>query len=254
MVHWRKRFGLRIGDWQFQTHIGWILVYLPWLCLLLALANWQWQRAVYKESLTSQWQRGSNGLEQTEFIRLAANLSAFEMSLVTLKGQFIDKPQFFLDNRTHAGAPGYWIYQLFEVEGLDNKLMLVNRGWIGLTKSRNTLPAVPVIEQDVIKGRLMPVPSSGIALGPQTVESFDKRRFRIQSIDLNRLESIVGKQLLPQVVNLLEADDSLIRDWKPVYKMTPAKHRGYAFQWFSLALALTVIFIVTQTRRYRIGS
>ena len=40
------------------------------------------------------------------------------------------------------------------------------------------------------------------------------------------------------------------RVWRPVRGIGPQRHRGYAFQWFSLALALLVIYVVVNTRRH----
>ena len=39
------------------------------------------------------------------------------------------------------------------------------------------------------------------------------------------------------------------RDWRPVTEMGPATHVGYAVQWFGLALALVVIYVVVNIRR-----
>jgi surfeit locus 1 family protein len=48
----------------------------------------------------------------------------------------------------------------------------------------------------------------------------------------------------------LDADepDGFLRDWRPQL-LSPEKHLGYAMQWFAMALALVVIYVVVNLRR-----
>jgi surfeit locus 1 family protein len=50
---------------------------------------------------------------------------------------------------------------------------------------------------------------------------------------------------------LLDASDGhgFVRDWRPVYGVTPDKHRAYAMQWFTLALVLLLIYIGVNSKR-----
>ena len=63
------------------------------------------------------------------------------------------------------------------------------------------------------------------------------------------LERALGRPLYPQIV-LLDADqpDGYVREWRPP-GLPPERHLGYAVQWYSLATALVVIWIVVNTRR-----
>jgi surfeit locus 1 family protein len=73
--------------------------------------------------------------------------------------------------------------------------------------------------------------------------------YRIQRIQLERLAQELGYPLLP-VVLLLDGEqsDGFVRDWHPL-AFGPERNVGYAFQWFGLALALLVIYIVVNTRK-----
>ena len=72
----------------------------------------------------------------------------------------------------------------------------------------------------------------------------------VQEFQLESLEQLLGVKLQPLLL-LLEKDDEFgfIRDWKPVYGVTPDKHRAYAVQWFTLAVVLLLIYIGVNSRR-----
>ena len=40
-----------------------------------------------------------------------------------------------------------------------------------------------------------------------------------------------------------------IANWEPVASIGPARHYGYAFQWYAMAFALTILYIVYNTKR-----
>ena len=53
-------------------------------------------------------------------------------------GHFRPDRQFLLDNRSHAGEPGYEV--LTPLELADGRALLVDRGWVAFTGSRAHLP------------------------------------------------------------------------------------------------------------------
>jgi cytochrome oxidase assembly protein ShyY1 len=64
---------------------------------------------------------------------------------------------------------------------------------------------------------------------------------RVQQIELDKFSVLLDKPLLPFVLYVNETE--LIgykKDWQAIV-MPPEKHRGYAFQWFSLAIAWLVL-------------
>lgn len=75
--------------------------------------------------------------------------------------------------------------------------------------------------------------------------------YRIQLIDTEKLEEELGYSLLP-IVLLLDKDlpDGFVRDWKPLpLRFGPEKNVGYAVQWFGLAAALLIIYLVVNTKK-----
>jgi len=53
------------------------------------------------------------------------------------------------------------------------------------------------------------------------------------------------------LILLLDKEDQFgfIRDWKPVYGVTPDKHKAYAVQWFTLAVVLLMIYVGANSKR-----
>ena len=128
--------------------------------------------------------------------------------------------------------------------------VLVNRGWVPLGERRSQLPAVPGPAERVELHAMIKLPPAK-AFGPAAVEDSGTRWPRvIQRLEIAPIGQRLGHPLLPLVLQLDAADPAgFVRDWKPVYGITPDKHRAYAAQWFTLALVLLVIYIGVNTRR-----
>jgi surfeit locus 1 family protein len=45
-----------------------------------------------------------------------------------------------------------------------------------------------------------------------------------------------------------DAPDGYLREWRPAV-MTPEQHLGYAVQWFAMAGALVVLYVVLNVRK-----
>jgi surfeit locus 1 family protein len=70
----------------------------------------------------------------------------------------------------------------------------------------------------------------------------------MQWINIAEIEKKSGLKLLPYIFLLDEKEESgYVRNWKPVV-MQPEKSTSYAVQWFALALALTIIYIVVNLK------
>ena len=87
----------------------------------------------------------------------------------------------------------------------------------------------------------------GITAGKEAVSGWPRV---VQQIELEQFESLLGHELLPVLLQLDPEDPhGFVRDWRPVYGVTPDKHRAYALQWYTLALVLVIIYIGMNTRR-----
>jgi cytochrome oxidase assembly protein ShyY1 len=131
------------------------------------------------------------------------------------------------------------------------EVILVNRGWLPLT-DRTALPAVTTPAESVqIKGRLAPLPIVGRKLGePDRLDGSWPQL--VTYLEIEDVAAGLDEELVPRLIWLDSQDKHGFqgRDWSPVV-MTPQRHRAYAFQWFSLATAAVIIWIVVGMRSNR---
>jgi len=237
---------------------------LPWLIFtliifagLMKLGFWQTERAVEKEQrliritelqqqqaislsqvLALNAQKSSNlpASESTDFLIDADYFNDFPLELV---GDFNSEQVFLLDNQVNKNQLGYRILQVAMV---DDYAVLVNLGWLAGSIDRNVLPEVtPLAGNYRFKGNMRFV-ETGIMLMEQNFDNF-QWPLRIQQVELTKFSKLIDAKLLPFVVYLDKKEDiGFEKNWHPIV-MPPEKHRGYAFQWFSLAVAWLLLMI-----------
>jgi len=165
---------------------------------------------------------------------------------IVVRGFYEAQGQFFVDNRQLDGQPGLHVITPLRIDGGQTRI-LVNRGWTPWPHGRGNLPVV-----DVPGG---PVAVAGHAFVPSTKRFFlmpeQKQDAQLwPRIDLARYASQSG-QIVQPVVLLQKPDDAsdaLVRRWDPPENRV-AKHRAYAFQWFGMAAALLVFYLVASLRK-----
>ncbi|NNF51733.1 MAG: SURF1 family protein [Gammaproteobacteria bacterium] len=223
------------------------LVLLP---TLLALGFWQLDRAEEKRQLLAEFEaRGSETVPFTS--GETQNLRRYQR--VSVQGRYDVRRQFLLDAMPGSGGAGYHVVDVFLPDGSDTAL-LVDRGWIPVGDDRSVLPdrAAPQGRQ-ALSGRLQTLPRPGLELAggdPGTGEW--PRVVLFPTID--ELEQAAGTELFPMLLWLdPNLADGFERDWRPV-SGGPDRHIAYAVQWFGLAAALLVIFIVVNVQRGTDGS
>lgn len=214
----------------------------------LGLGRWQWQRG---EARALQWDAFARGADEVRPLG-AAKLGDFaRFARVSLAGHFRPDRQFLLDNRSHAGEPGYEV--LTPLELADGRALLVDRGWVAFTGSRAHLPDVSFAAAPVatVVGRVDNLPSAGLNYGraaPALAGSWP----RVTSYPrMSELSAALGRALEERIV-LLDpgAADGYVRDWRPP-GLPPARHWAYAIQWWLFAVTLVVLWSVATVRRRR---
>ena len=165
----------------------------------------------------------------------------------TARGRYIPEYQIFLDNKVHQGQAGYQVLTPLRIRGADT-LLLVNRGWAPWGVNRQRIPKADPPAGDVaVEGRLSrPVRSPISFEGDQEQDEFSKVW---QNFDKDRYQHLVNAPVLGLVMELESgADPLLVREW-PIYEdKWIQRHRFYAIQWFAVAIALVVIFVVAGIR------
>ena len=203
--------------------------------LLIKLGFWQSDRAQEKEQRQQRISELSQrqALSLTQVLALNGLQDGINDLPIELSGKFDDNIVFFLDNQPDKGRFGYRVYQIIESA---NNAVLVNLGWVQGSIDRNVLPNVTAIKgHHVITGHVREV-EVGIQLQAQRFDNVSWP-LRVQQIELNKFSQLIGKKLLPFVVYLDKKESiGYKKNWQPIV-MPPEKHRAYAFQWFSLAIA-----------------
>ena len=129
---------------------------------------------------------------------------------------------------------GYDVIVPVQAEGL-NPLLLVNLGWVAGGRDRSRLPLIDIPERISLDG-LLRTEVSGLMLLGQNAEETGNWPMRIQQVDYDELARISGLTLLP-VLLYQQKSSEFISHYQPVV-LPPEKHRGYALQWFLLAVAV----------------
>lgn len=238
---------MRFGNYRFRPGLWPSLATLALLPLLIGLGVWQLQRADWKQGLVDA-NAARAALPAVELRSLP--LSAEDQYRpVWVAGRFDLDHQLLLDNRTWQGHPGYEVLTpLLPADG--GTAVLVNRGWVPASPDRSILPELPGVAGEIRVRATVKLPPEKIFRLADVEEAQTGWPRVVQQPELARLEALLGYPLLP-VILLLDPDEEhgFLRDWKPVYGVSPDKHRAYAMQWLTLALVLVLIYIGVNTKR-----
>lgn len=230
--------------------VGWTLAVLA-IALFVNLGFWQARRAVEKQAML-------DAAAQVLGARKALPLSVAndparvrDYDWASGAGRFDARGPLLLDNQQRGGRAGVRAYRIFLPER--GSPLLVDLGWLPLAGDR-VLPKIARPAGTLaLRGLLTPPPSAGIALGRGIARDGDG--WLLTRVDMAAITGTTGLSvsLAPRVLRLdpalpigYERDLELLANTLP-----PDKHRGYALQWFALALAVLMIALLLTFRRPR---
>ncbi|TVQ41605.1 MAG: SURF1 family protein [Wenzhouxiangella sp.] len=223
------------------------LVALIVILACLRLAWWQLDRAEEKDMLLNQW-RDAPALETARLHDDAAPAFARIEGL----GTFDTRRHVLLDNQIRNNHPGVHVFSLFQpLDG--GPPLMVNRGWQPWQRRSGEWPQFDTpVDPVTITGRLSPPPRVGFQIGEAQTPDPDTWPNLTTYFDIERLRDVFGPDLYSQVL-LLEPEHALHLTGDPwqMVVMGPERHRGYAFQWFSIALAVFLIWAYLTFRQIR---
>lgn len=207
--------------------------------LTTSLGNWQTRRGDEKAARQAQWDealaRAPSPIETPEDASgIAANLP----QRVEMRGAFVPEATVYIDNRLVDGVAGF---QVVTPVAVDDGLpwILVNRGWAPRDMAdRTRLPAAPV------PGAPLRVEGIAVRHLPRALD-LGERGGGLggiwQNLDFDAYEQASGRKVARFVVQQTnDTGDGLRRAW-PRPDAGVDKHRGYAFQWYSLATLICVL-------------
>lgn len=219
---------------------------VPLLCLFISLGLWQLRRADEKISLLKSFsQRVHQAPMQADKLLLPNDLRFYRAHL---EGVFDNEHTILLDNKTRHGKIGYEVYTPFKATGLSTPI-LVDRGFIQSSGSRNNLPIVPaVVDETAIVGMLNEPPRYA-ALGQMIDQQLSSWPLRIEYVDLHKIGEQLNTAIFPYILTLDPKHvAALDLEWEIVI-MSPERHQGYALQWFAFALTLLILFVTLNIKR-----
>jgi surfeit locus 1 family protein len=213
------------------------------IALTIALGVWQLGRGNEKAALAGRLQAARAG----PLIAVpAAEISEDEIAWrrVEVSGRYAPEYTVFIDNRVLHGVPGYHVVTPLKIDGGD-RYVLVNRGWVAAAPDRRTLPRIDTPSA--------PVRITGIATVPGAHQFELSTRIAEgnvwQNLTIARYRATVAIAIQPVVVQQdSELNDGLKREWVESGP-SPDRNYGYAFQWFALAAAFLIYYLVTHVRK-----
>jgi surfeit locus 1 family protein len=237
-----------LGSRTFAPRPFTTLLTIVLIVLLVSLGRWQLHRAADKRVLYDEFAAGSDAARPIDM----RTPKVARYRHVEALGHYDDTRQILIDNMFNAERAGYFVITPFALQA--GGWMLVNRGWVPFGQTRADHPAVPVSsDARRIRGRADNMPSPGIHLGNPAplaqpypvVATFPTRE---------EIAVLLKEPQWASAADLILLDpgesDGYARNWAPP-GFPPLRHVGYAVQWFGLAMALVVIYVLTNFRRTR---
>lgn len=219
-----------------------MLLALAGVTACVRLGFWQLHRADEKRDLIGQFEAGTHRTVATTTNDLQ-KLPRYQQ--IEIRGTYDPAHQILLDNMpSHTGVAGFRVLTPLLA---DNGWVLVDRGWIALGATRAQLPDVDVGgEARTIVGRLDDLPKPGVRMGENPLLAEDAAWPRILNFPTHSELARVLKHGFDDRIVLLDPaqPDGFERVWEAHFGFGPDRHIAYAVQWFALALAIFITFLI----------
>ncbi len=212
----------------------------------ISLGNWQERRAAQKQALQQQIvERGDLAPLRAEAI--AAGQQPDEFRRVVATGEFLADWPLYLENRPLDGRAGFYLLMPLRLAD-SGRVVLVQRGWFARdARERTRIPAIPTpAGTQQIEGRVRTDAGQLMQLGEQAAPAPGAI---LQNLDV---QAFAAASKLPVHAFIIEQSsdtgDGLRREW-PQPSFGIDTHHGYAFQWYALAAAALLFFVITGFKR-----
>ena len=243
----------------------WLLPLLLFIAVLiilamLRLAVWQLDRADQKQSILDRRITLSQqapldlaeldkDLDRNLDIELGESKQSQQFLPVVARGRYLQSKTLYLDNQVFRQKVGYQVFTPMVLEQTGG-IVLVARGWVSAGASRDVLPEVSTPKGlQILEGRL----NLPAAPPPLWNDSYSVSKGAVwQYIDMDELAAQFEGDLHSLVLELrpdFEGDTELLRDWNQINDHWVAKHKAYAFQWFSMAFVFFIACVILLLRR-----
>ena len=229
----------------FRPQLWPTLFTVPVLVLLLALGSWQIQRLHWKEGLIAQRQVAISAAP-TPAPRSLEEARGMEFRHVTTDGIFLHDKEIFLGATSEAGRNGYQV--LTPLQEASGRAVFVNRGFIPAELKDPGKRATGQIADKVRVEGLLRLPPA-----KKPVWFLPDNRPDLNYWFWVDLPAMAAADKLDRVAPFyIDADATPNPGGWPKGGVTrlelPNNHLQYAITWFSLAVALIVVYVLYHRR------
>ena len=233
--------------------VGWVLA-IATIVLFVSLGRWQLDRMHEKQGRLDAAAQALKS-QSLQPLLLASDPTRVQGYDWAMGSGALVNATVWLDNQIQDGKPGLRMYcVLLPDDGV--QALLLDAGWWPLDGKRD-LPVFgcPIGSAQVVRGLLAPPPSSGLVRSEAMAGSGPQRWLatRIDPVAIAReLELSAG--IAPRVLRLDPARNKgdsgvmLVPGERDLVilpnTLSPARHLGYAVQWFALAFTVLVVAVV----------
>lgn len=236
--------------WNRPSPLAWLLL-VAGLLLFVSAGRWQYGRADLKYQQIAAF----DAAIQAEPMPLSPGQrdAVVGYDRVLVRGELLDQ-RYLLDNQVRDGRVGIDVFAPLRRD--DGGVMLVALGWLAYDGAQRRLPVLPGVDEGIggngadWAGVLAPPPSHGLRLGRDWHEQPGYPKL-MPYFALDEIADDLGLALNARVLRVDPDRDSAVwrRDWRPAQGMPPERHLAYAWQWWSLAIAILVVFVVVHLVR-----
>ena len=228
--------------------VGWALAVLA-IASFTSLGCWQTRRAVEKQAMLDAAAQVLQARAPVPLAAAADPARRRDYDWSRGEGAFDARGPLWLDNQQRGGRAGVRAYRLFVPDR--GTPLLVDLGWLPLPGDRTMPPIQRPPGRIEVRGLLTPPPSTGLALGGGLVRQGEG--WLLTRVDTVAIAASLGLSvpLAPRVLRLdpalplgFDRDLQLLANTLP-----PDQHRGYALQWFALALLVLATALILTFRR-----
>jgi surfeit locus 1 family protein len=223
---------------------------VPGVIVLLGLGTWQLERLQEKNEINA-FRAARVSAPAAELPAVVTDIDEYEFRRVTVRGTFRHDRELIMNGNSQRGNPGKDIITPLIREA--GPPVLINRGWVPPERANPQARAAgqvagPVTVEGVL--RREPRRLAGVLSWLVPIEN-DPVRNQWFWFDLPAMAQAAG---LPEVAPYyIEAAATPNPGGFPIGGQTmvelPSNHLQYAITWYSLALALAVIFVVWHRQR-----
>lgn len=215
------------------------------LPLLIGLGFWQLDRQQQKLQILNVYQQRISAPPLSlidHWQRLQDEDASYRR--VQLRAHLRPRPLILLDNRINNGVVGYEVIQSAVLD--DSRIVWLNRGWVPAGRTRQDLPTPVTLAGSIVLQAHVYIPlGKPFILSNQPLSVGSETPIIAQQIDMAELlQMSKPAEAFPYLLRLEEGSSAALEVQWPAVNTRPEKHQAYAIQWFAMAIALIVFYVL----------